>query len=152
MNKDFLIGILGFSLIVVVSAVLIIAIFFIAPATSDTFKTMDFDGITVGVPDNSNFQADTNWHNDYINGIFIITHNDSDKKFINHAIESHITDNNLTEMHVENISSNIRTFIRESPTDTTFVAIVVNDNKDKAIIIETVDPGLALKIAKTVKF
>lgn len=153
MNKKFLSGVLVLLLIVVILGFFILSAFFIVPESSSTFKTMNFDGITVSVPDNSNFVVNTNFHDDEYHGIYIMTYNDVDKKFINRTIDSFILDNNLTEIHIDHVSSDIRTFISEDPNNPSLYAIVVNDNKDKAIFIESsIDQKLAIKIAKTVKF
>lgn len=152
MNKKFLAILIG---IFVLLLILIIPNFFIINSeTSDTFKTMNFDGITVSVPSNSNFGVDDNFYNDFNHGIYILTYSDdTDQKFVNETVNSFIKDNNLTEIHVDNVSSNIFTFISEDSDDPSIYAIVVNDNKDKAIIIfSNIDTKLAIKIAKTVKF
>jgi len=57
------------------------------------------------------------------------------------------------QQKLDNVSSNIMTFISENPDDSSIYVIVVNDKKDQAIIIDTpANPKLAIKIAKTVKF
>jgi len=178
MNKGLLIFLVGIVVLFVIAAGM--SIFFITTLgtfiysePSNTFKTMDFDGITANVPDNSNFLVETNLNNDNVhdnwsNGtsssysklysddahsIQVIVYSfKSNKKAVNETIGFFIRDGNLTEIHIDNVSSDIRTFISEDPNDSSISAIVVNDNQDKFIFIHTLDPKLAIKIAKTVKF
>lgn len=176
MNKGLLLVLIGILVLIIVA----MSVFFITTLgvftdseTSDTFKTMDFDGITASVPDNSNFLVESNLNNDnvydnwsngtlssYSKSYYDDAHNiqiiiysfKSNKKAVNETIGLFICDGNLTEIHIDNVSSDIRTFISEYPNDPSISAIVVNDNQDKFIFIQTLDPKLAIKIAKTVKF
>lgn len=94
MNKRFLVALIGVLLfaMLIFSGLFVISNFFIVGSeSSSTFKTMSFDGITASVPLNSNFVADTNFHDDVNHGIYIMTYNDkADKKFINETIDSFI--------------------------------------------------------------
>lgn len=153
MNKGLLLVLIGILVLIIVA----MSIFFITTLgilgnsePSDTFKTMSFDGITASVPSNSNFISSLGSHIDYDHGIYIFTWGSEieDKNDVNKSLEAYINDNKLTEIHMDGVPPNIKTYVSESGLE----VILTNDKKDQAITIGASDPKLTIKIAKTVKF